>query len=59
MVFEKLAQFIASSRRALVIAKKPSWEEFQAMAKVTGLGIIVIAILAYIVFLIFAYSPLR
>jgi protein transport protein SEC61 subunit gamma-like protein len=57
--FEKISSFIASSRRVLVIARKPTWAEYQAMVKVTGLGVVVIAILAFVVYLIFAFAPLR
>lgn len=59
MVLKKLAEFIASSKRVLIIARKPNWQEFQAMAKVTGLGVIVIAIIGYIIYLLFALSGIR
>ena len=59
MVLNKVGAFIASSRRVLVIARKPNWQEYQTMAKVTGIGIVVIAVLAYIIYLVFAFSPLR
>jgi protein transport protein SEC61 subunit gamma-like protein len=55
---ERLSNFIASSKRVFIISKKPDWNEFQTMAKVTGIGIIVIAVIAYIIFLIFAFSGL-
>lgn len=50
---ERLARFIASSRRVFVIAKKPDLKEFQNMALVTGIGIVVIAIIGYVIQLIF------
>ena len=53
---ESLGKFIANSKRVFIIAKKPDWNEFQVMAKVTGVGIIVIAVIAYVIFLIFAFS---
>ena len=56
-VIGKLKEFINSSKRVLVIAKKPNWNEFQTMAKVTGIGILIIALIAYLVYLIFAFSP--
>ncbi len=55
---EKLRGFIANSRRVLLIAKKPDWSEFQTMAKVTGIGIIIIAIIGYLVYLLFAFTGL-
>ncbi len=56
---ESIKSFVASSRRVFVIAKKPDWNEFQTMAKVTGIGIIVIAVLAYAIQLIFAFIGLE
>lgn len=53
---ESIGKFIANSKRVFIIAKKPDWNEFQTMAKVTGVGIIVIAAIAYVIFLIFAFS---
>ncbi|MBN2067828.1 MAG: protein translocase SEC61 complex subunit gamma [Candidatus Diapherotrites archaeon] len=55
---EKLGSFIASSRRVLLIARKPTWQEFQTMAKVTGIGILVIAVIGYIVYLVFSLAGL-
>ena len=55
-ILEKFHSFLASSRRVLVIARKPTWQEFKAMAKVTGIGILIVAVLAYIVFLVFGFS---
>ena len=52
---EKLRSFIAASRRVLVIARKPNMKEYTTMAKVTGLGIVIVAALAYVVYLVFAY----
>jgi len=51
-----LRGFFDSSKRVLIIAKKPTWQEFQVMAKVTGIGIIIIGAIAYVVYLIFAFS---
>ncbi len=57
-VFEKFSAFISSARRVLVIARKPTMQEYSTMAKVTGLGIIIIAALAYVIYLIFAFIPI-
>ena len=56
-LMENLRAFIASSRRVFVIAKKPDWKEFEVMAKVTGIGIIIIALIGYAIFLFFAFVP--
>jgi protein transport protein SEC61 subunit gamma-like protein len=55
---EKIGRFLASSKRVLIIAKKPDWPEFQTMAKVTGVGIVIISIIAYIIYLIFSFAGL-
>ncbi|MFA4855606.1 MAG: protein translocase SEC61 complex subunit gamma [archaeon] len=55
---ENLRAFIANSRRVLVIAKKPDRKEFETMAKVTGIGIIIIAAIGYAIYLIFAFIPI-
>ncbi len=54
-LMENLRAFIASSKRVFVIAKKPDWKEFETMAKVTGVGILIIALIAYVIFLFFAF----
>ena len=48
----KFKEFLESSKRILLIAKKPSNKEFWAMAKVVGLGMIVIGVIGFIVRLI-------
>jgi len=57
-VKEKVSGFISSSRRVMIIAKKPDMKEFRTMAQVTGIGIIIVAVIAYIIYLVFAYTPL-
>jgi len=56
---EQLGRFWSNSKRVLLIAKKPDWKEFQNMALVTGIGIIVIALISYAVYLIFALIGLE
>lgn len=58
-IMENLRSFIANSKRVLVIAKKPDRKEFEIMAKVTGIGIIIIGIIGYVIYLIFAFAPVR
>jgi protein transport protein SEC61 subunit gamma-like protein len=57
-IMENLRSFIANSRRVLVIAKKPDRKEFETMAKVTGIGIVIVGAIAYVIYLIFAFLPL-
>ncbi|MDO8628050.1 MAG: protein translocase SEC61 complex subunit gamma [Candidatus Diapherotrites archaeon] len=47
-----LTEFLEAASRVLTISKKPTWKEFSAMAKITGIGIIIIGILGYIVILL-------
>ncbi|MEM3412284.1 MAG: protein translocase SEC61 complex subunit gamma [archaeon] len=46
---DKIKDFINSSIRVLKVAKKPTKEEFMTIAKITGLGIILIGIVGYII----------
>ncbi len=45
----RIVFFLNASRRIFTVSKKPDWEEFKVMAKVTGLGIILIAVIGFIV----------
>jgi len=45
----KIKEFFESSKRILLISKKPSNKEFWAMAKVVGLGMIIIGVIGFIV----------
>jgi protein transport protein SEC61 subunit gamma-like protein len=49
----KLSKFWKSSKRIFLISKKPSSKEYWTMAKVVGLGMILIGIIGFIVKLIF------
>ncbi|MDO8624657.1 MAG: protein translocase SEC61 complex subunit gamma [Candidatus Diapherotrites archaeon] len=46
--------FWESTRRILTVAKKPTGKEYSEMAKITGLGIIAIGMLGFIVLFVFA-----
>lgn len=48
-ILEKLKEFIVESRRVLRITKKPSGEEFRLIVKVSGLGIILIGVVGFLV----------
>ena len=47
-----IAKFIEESKRVLMVSKKPNNKEFTTMARATGLGIVVIAVIGFVVFLI-------
>lgn len=46
---ESMAQFIKMNQRVLRVAKRPDREEFINVAKITGLGIIVIGVIGFII----------
>lgn len=49
----KLSDFISSSKRIFIVSRKPSWKEFSVMAKVTGLGILIVGVIGYLVEVVF------
>lgn len=50
-----IGDFIQSSRRVMVVSKKPDWAEFKTIAKITGLGIILIATVGFIISFVFKF----
>ena len=44
---------LAKYRRVLYLAKKPNREEFMVIAKITGIGMVLIGFLGFVVFLAF------
>lgn len=51
-VQERLDKFVKDSKRVLKVARKPDKDEYFDFAKVTTLGIIVIGLLGFVIFLI-------
>jgi protein transport protein SEC61 subunit gamma and related proteins len=47
-IYSKLSRFVAECRRVLKVTRKPSWPEYTSLAKVTGLGILVIGLLGFL-----------
>lgn len=48
-----IAGFIDSTKRIFTVSKKPDRKEYATMVKITGLGILLIAVVGFIVMLIF------
>lgn len=48
-LFGKLKSFVKECARVLKITKKPTKEEFKTISKVSGLGILIIGLLGFIV----------
>jgi protein transport protein SEC61 subunit gamma and related proteins len=49
---ETTSQFIKQCRRVLHVSKKPDREEFINVAKITGIGILIIGAIGFIISLI-------
>jgi len=48
----KLKTFILECKRVFLVTKKPSKQEFTSIAKVTGIGILIIGLLGFVIFMI-------
>ncbi len=48
----KLKSFIMECRRVLIVTKKPGREEFKAVVKVSGIGMIIIGLIGFFIFII-------
>ncbi len=46
---EKFKEFLSSSRRIISISQKPGKKEFWLMAKIIGLGIIIIGVVGFLI----------
>jgi protein transport protein SEC61 subunit gamma and related proteins len=47
--FIKFKSFVKESKRVLKITKKPSSQEFQVIVKISGLGIIAIGVIGFLI----------
>ncbi len=45
-------EFVQSSVRIFNVSRKPGWAEYKVIAKVTGIGIILIGIIGFLVKLV-------
>jgi protein transport protein SEC61 subunit gamma and related proteins len=45
----KLRTFVKECRRVLQVTKKPDMEEFKAIVKVTGLGMLAIGLIGFLI----------
>ncbi|MFA5125888.1 MAG: protein translocase SEC61 complex subunit gamma [archaeon] len=57
-VIELVVNFIADAKRIFLVSRKPTMEEYKRMALIVALGILVIGVLAYIIYLFFALTGL-
>ena len=55
---ENLGRFIEDSKRIFIVSKKPTKVEYKRMALIVALGIILIGIIGYVIYLVFALTGL-
>ena len=51
-----LTNFLADAKRIFTVSKKPTMEEYKRMAMVVALGIVIIGVIGFIVYLFFALT---
>lgn len=51
-------KMLESWRRIFTVSKKPDWEEYKLMLKVTALGILLIGVLGFVVLLVFSLTSI-
>jgi protein translocase SEC61 complex gamma subunit len=53
---EMLKNFLADAKRIFTVSRKPTMEEYKRMALVVAIGIAIIGIIGYIIYLFFALT---
>jgi protein transport protein SEC61 subunit gamma-like protein len=48
---------LGSYTRVLKLASTPSWEEFSRVAAIAGVGVILVGILGFLIFIIMNFVP--
>ena len=51
-VKERIDKFIKDSKRVLKVSKKPDKQEYFELAKVTSLGVVIVGVIGFVVFLL-------
>jgi len=52
MFIEKIKNFLSQCKRVFLVSSKPGKEEYKVSVKVTGIGILIIGIIGFIIFLL-------
>ncbi len=52
MNMNNISQFLRQCRRVLYVSKRPDMDEYVNVAKVTGIGIIIVGVIGFIISLI-------
>jgi len=55
-----IKSFFENTKRVFIVAKKPTWQEYWNLAKITGLGILVLGVIGFLIILLIRlfYAPL-
>ena len=48
---------VSSYVRVLKLASTPSWEEFSQVAKIAGLGIVLVGVIGFFIFVFMTFVP--
>ncbi|MFC7044988.1 protein translocase SEC61 complex subunit gamma [Halobacteriaceae archaeon GCM10025711] len=48
---------MASYVRVLKLASTPSWDEFSQIAKIAGVGILLVGLLGFMIFVVMSFLP--
>lgn len=48
----RIKGFVAQARRVLLVSSKPDKQDYKQSTKITGLGMVIIGILGFVIFLI-------
>ena len=51
-VQERFDKFVKDSKRVLKVSKKPDKQEYFELAKVTSLGVVIVGVIGFVVFLL-------
>ena len=57
-VQESFNKFVKDSKRVLKVSKKPDKQEYFELAKVTSLGVVIVGVIGFVVFLLGAWIGL-
>lgn len=52
-IFEKIKNILIQYNRVLIVARKPDKQEFKSSAKITGIGILLVGFIGFIIYLIY------
>ena len=51
-VQESFNKFIKDSKRVLKVSKKPDRQEYLELAKVTSIGVVIVGVIGFVIFLL-------